>query len=149
MSSKLNEVFKLNEEAIDPNVKSGSPQQVLKMVGVNKNEIKTPQDLQSVITHLSRMINSMFGGLAGKTKPGIDKPNPGSPNIANVNPALEKAVDEAMNAIRKLAKTPAMDPAKAPKAEPQSQEDPRTGYADDPNPKTRNTRFPNRSYRAG
>lgn len=142
MGSKLTEIYKLDESVVDQNVRSGSPQQALKAIGINKNEVKTPADLQSALFQMTRMYVSAMAGLQAKMKTG-------GVGIEDINPAIVKVAEEAVVAMKKLSKTPATDPAKVTATKPRPQEDPATGYSDDPNPKTRNSKFPGRSYRAG
>ena len=91
MSSKLKDVFVLNETVVDKGKVTGGGPNTLSALGVNIQEVKSLGDLQEVIRHVhSRM---MLGLKSVETKMG---------SIQDVPEEVKKALEDLQNAFNGL-----------------------------------------------
>jgi len=107
----------------------GRPDDMLRALGIDVSKLKDEIDARTAAMNLIGRTRLMFKRIQAATGnlPGFDE----------ADAVLKKAEHDAVRAI-------------APETTGQSSgEHPATGFEDDPNEKTRGTKYPNRSYRAG
>lgn len=157
MKKKLNEVFVLDEGAIDRTRPPSAPRQAIKYMGIDPGAVETVDDVREAIAHLGNRLGAVLAGLAvgviGSTTTSDDPerqlPGGHGKQIEGLDVGAFKAALNDLNvAVRKFvsANVTAGGEENAPPAKDQ---DPRTGWADDPNPKTANKTHPYRGYRSG